>query len=83
MKDVENKFISFLEERGVLEEFKANLANSCGSDVLVDFKDWIKSTNPRNFIPLAFPCNYVNEEAEKWGAIHHKWQVFIKQDGAK
>jgi len=82
LKDVENKFISFLEERGVLEEFKANLANSCGSDVLVDFKAWIKSTNPSNFIPSAFPCNYVNEWG-KWGAINYKWQAFIKQDCAE
>jgi len=82
MKDAENEFIKFLEEKKVLEEYKANFANSWGSDRFVDLKDWIKSTNPCNFIPLDFPCTYVSDLG-KWGAIHHKWQAFIKQDCAE
>jgi len=88
MKDVENKFIKFLEEEGVLEEFKANFTDSRGVDGFVDFKDWIKFTEPLDFNLFAFPWGYAStgpkwREEEKWSAIHYKWQDFIKQDGAK
>jgi len=88
MKDAENKFIKFLEEKGVLEEYKAKFANNWGSDGFADFKDWIKLTDPYVFILSAFSWSYVNEkgyvsEKEKWSAINKEWQVFIKKDGAE
>jgi len=80
MKDAANKFIKFLEEKGVLEEYKARFANGGGSD---DLKDWLKSSNPSDFILSAFFWGHANEEAEKWGVINYRWKDFIKQDGAK
>jgi len=88
MKDAENKFIDFLKEEGVLEELETNFVNSWGNNGFIDFKAWIKSANPRDFILFAFFRGHANEEIkrreeEKWRAIHYKWQVFIKKDGAE
>jgi len=82
MKDAENKFIKFLEEEGVLEEYKANFVNNKGNDGFVDFKARIKFIDTRDFILLAFPWGHASEE-EKWRAIHYKWQDFINHDDAK
>jgi len=79
MKDAENKFIKFLEEKKVLEEFKASLKNTRGFD---DPKVWLKSVNPSHCISLAFYWGHAGEWG-KWSAINNEWQDFIKQDGAK
>jgi len=79
MKDVENKFIKFLEDRGVLGEYKAKLKYTRGFD---DLKAWLKSVNSRDFFFFAFPWGCVSGE-EKWIAIHYKWLNFIEKDGAE
>jgi len=80
MKDAENKFIKFLKEKGVLQEFKANLANNMGNNGFIDSKAWIKSTDPYDFLLSAFLWGYSNEK-ERWIAIQREWRVFVGQDG--
>jgi len=79
MKDAENKFIKFLEEEGVLEEYKANLKKTRGFD---DPKVWLKSVNPGHYISLAFYWGHAGEWG-KWSSINCKWQDFIEKDGVK
>jgi len=79
MKDAEDKFISFLEEKGVLEEFKTNLKNTKGFD---DLKAWLKMINLRDFFFFAFPWGY-KSEWKKWSALNEEWKDFIKQDCAE
>jgi len=79
MKDAENKFIKFLEEKGALEEYKANLEAAEGFD---NPKEWLESVNPSDYTNSAFSWGHASEW-KKWCALNEEWQDFIKQEGAE
>jgi len=79
MENIEDKFIKFLEEKGALEEYKANLEAAEGFD---NSKEWLESVNPSDYIDSAFSWGHVSE-GERWIALHHEWLNFIKKDGAE
>jgi len=82
MKDAENKFIKFLEERGALKEFEVNFRNYRKNLSHHDLRACLKLVDASSYANGAFPWEYVSE-GEKWSAIDDEWQVFIKKDGAE
>jgi len=77
MKDAENKFISFLEERGVLEEYKASFKKfrtRFGLDKPLEV--WLKSVGPRYYVEYAFSWIYIGNE-KKWRDLSIEWEDIV------
>jgi len=81
MKDAENKFIDFLKEKGVFEEFNSRLCSKSS------FEDFTATTLPQGYITLAFVwCpdgDYSSGDYKRWQEIALSWYEYIKLDGVK
>ena len=78
MKDAESKFISFLKEKKVFEEFIARFNSQGGGE----FDAWLEAAKFEDYADSAFFWGPDGGHG-KWQKIALGWREYVELDGAK
>ena len=76
-----NTFNKFLEDNGVLEQYKKNVENL--RKIPIPYDLWLSETvasdiEKRNWFVSGFPFDESSEGSTYWLSIYHKWEEVCK-----